>query len=509
MLDGYAKRAALGERAYEVTRDGTTGRSRREFLSRFDTITYDELHSRVKGIANAWRAGAYRVGSGEFVCVLGFAGIDFASIELACAYAHAVCVPLQTSLAGADLDGIFTDIEPVAVATAIDDLPRAVELAARHKSIRSIVVFDVDTRIDEHHELYAAARHELAQNDSAPLLVTLDDLVALGALETFELLALSPDGNKRTALIIYSSGSTGTPKGVIYTEHMLTSMAWTPGSPRIPVVRISLAPMNHMMARSTVFNTLVSGGTVNFAATSDLSTMFEDVQLTRPTDFRVFPRVLEIVYRHYLGEVARRVSIEGLSRAQAEVEAMEAMRHTLLGNRVVQISVSSAPTTPEIMRFTRECFDVPITNSYGSTESGRVTSNDRIVRPPVIDYRLRDVPELGYYVTDKPYPRGELCVKTTTGTPGYVKRPDLTARLYDADGFLAMGDIVEERQPDHIVYIDRRNDVLKLSHGEFVAIGALGTKFENESAVIEQIFVHGNSAYSFLVAVIVPNMTVV
>ena len=46
-----------------------------------------------------------------------------------------------------------------------------------------------------------------------------------------------------------------------------------------------------------------------------------------------------------------------------------------------------------------------------------MTVRDRIPRPPVIDYKLRDVPELGYYTTDKPYPRGELCVKTDAAAP--------------------------------------------------------------------------------------------
>ena len=53
-----------------------------------------------------------------------------------------------------------------------------------------------------------------------------------------------------------------------------------------------------------------------------------------------------------------------------------------------------------------------------------VTEDGMIARPPVIDYKLVDVPELGYFHTDQPYPRGELLVKSETAFPGYYKRPD-------------------------------------------------------------------------------------
>ena len=40
-----------------------------------------------------------------------------------------------------------------------------------------------------------------------------------------------------------------------------------------------------------------------------------------------------------------------------------------------------------------------------------------------IGFRLVDVPELGYSTQDKPYPRGELRVKTKLMIPGYFKHP--------------------------------------------------------------------------------------
>src|SRR3546814_14554409 len=113
-------------------------------------------------------------------------------------------------------------------------------------------------------------------------------------------------------------------------------------------------------------------------------------------------------------------------------------------------------------------------------------SNGRVLRPPVIDYKLIDVPELGYFTTDKPYPRGELWVKTEMAIPGYFKQPEATAALYDEEGFIRTGDIMEERARDALVYLDRSNDVLKLSQGEFVAIGTLGRTFETGCPAIQQ-----------------------
>ncbi|HEX7520777.1 MAG TPA: hypothetical protein VF441_01830, partial [Acidimicrobiia bacterium] len=54
ILDGYAERHALGERGYDVGRDPDTGRTRRDYLPRFDMITYGELHDRVKRVAATW-----------------------------------------------------------------------------------------------------------------------------------------------------------------------------------------------------------------------------------------------------------------------------------------------------------------------------------------------------------------------------------------------------------------------------------------------------------------------
>src|SRR2546430_11780756 len=53
------------------------------------------------------------------------------------------------------------------------------------------------------------------------------------------------------------------------------------------------------------------------------------------------------------------------------------------------------------------------------------------------------------------------------------------------------------------VYVDRRNNVLKLAQGEFVTLAKLEAAFGN-SPLVRQIYVYGNSAHPYLLAVVVP-----
>jgi fatty acid CoA ligase FadD9 len=142
-------------------------------------------------------------------------------------------------------------------------------------------------------------------------------------------------------------------------------------------------------------------------------------------------------------------------------------------------------------------------DGYGSTEAGMVLFDGEIQRPPVLDYKLVDVPDLGYFATDRPHPRGELLLKTGNMFPGYYKRAETTANVFDADGYYRTGDVFAEVGPDRLVYVDRRNNVLKLAQGEFVTLAKLEAVFGN-SPLVRQIYIYGNSAQPYLLAVVVP-----
>ena len=94
-------------------------------------------------------------------------------------------------------------------------------------------------------------------------------------------------------------------------------------------------------------------------------------------------------------------------------------------------------------------------------------------------------------------------MKSETAFRGYFKRPDVTANAFDSDGYYRTGDVMAELDPDHIKYLDRRNNVLKLAQGEFVAVARLEAMFVS-APLVRQIFVYGNSERPYLLAVVVP-----
>jgi len=509
-LTGYSDRPAVGERSYDIAPDPETGKLTRQYLPSFTTITYAELRANIIALANAWcHHPEQGVAPGEMVCIMGFTSRDFAVIDIACVYAQAVTVPLQSATSGADLSEIFANVAPVTLATTISDLEVCTRHAIENGRMRSLVVFDYDARDEQERERFEAARGLLAKSGVATQLTTLDALIDYGSRFDWTPLPAHPQGLQRMAAILHSSGSTGKPKGAMMPEDAL-KQNWEIRPRQLPMLGVCIAPLNHLLGRSSLTSYLRVGGTAYFTLKPDMSTLFEDIRIVRPTYVTFFPRIFEMIYQHYQNEVARKVRAgEGSEEAVSAQVAAEMGKH-FLGDRLHAAMIGGAPTSKAIKDFMCATFDFKLNEGYGNTESGGggLVFDGVIQRPPVIAYRLRDVPELGYYTTDKPYPRGEFCFKARGQISGYYKAPEVTAELYDEDGYSLTGDIVEERGPDRIVVIDRRKDVLKLSQGEYVAVGTLGTVFEAGSPVIKQIYIYGNSHRAYLLAAVVPDLEV-
>ena len=168
---------------------------------------------------------------------------------------------------------------------------------------------------------------------------------------------------------------------------------------------------------------------------------------------------------------------------------------------------------------------------YGCTETtGGITCSDlddisigRVGAPFYgLRIRLLDWPEGGYTVHDRPNPRGEIVVGGDTITKGYFKLPNQTKESYYQDQdqvdiqyhdeyqqsmihWFKTGDIGEVFPNGTIRIIDRKKDLIKLQHGEYVSLGKIESELKS-CPLVENICLYGEFECRRLIAFILPNV---
>ncbi|MFV0644837.1 MAG: carboxylic acid reductase [Sphingomonadaceae bacterium] len=488
-LDGYPGRTAL---AWRPARGGILSAS-------FEQISYEDLGHRSRAVASALvHDPALAMKPGDAIGIMAFANVDFVTLNLALGLGGFVIAPLQTSASMEALTGLVEELKAPCLAASLEHLDAIVSLAIASDNTRCVLIFDFDGLDSSAEAALLDAQARLEQEKPGCTLLPFSEVIRRGesypAVKPFV-----PDaGTDPLALIYYTSGSTGTPKGVLYSQKLVKS-AYANSREISPIV-LHYQPLNHSFGMSYIAMALASGGTTFFTAKSDLSTLLDDMKLVRPTAMALVPRISELLYQRFHADYASLI-------AQDEKAAVERFREEVLGGRLADIVTGAAPTAPELRQFIEKVTGQTLLEGYGCTEAGgSITFMNRVMRPPVTDYRLIDVPDLGYFTTDKPHPRGELILKSRTMFSGYLGRPDLTDKAFDAEGYYHTGDIMEEVEPDHLVYLDRTNNVMKLSQGEFVPVAMLESLYAGGDPSIRQVYLYGNSSRAFLLGVIVPNM---
>jgi long-chain acyl-CoA synthetase len=105
-----------------------------------------------------------------------------------------------------------------------------------------------------------------------------------------------------------------------------------------------------------------------------------------------------------------------------------------------------------------------------------------------------------YLTTDKPHPRGELLIRSSTLFREYFHNEEETRKAIDADGWFHTGDICSVDELGRFKIIDRRKNVLKLSQGEYISPERIENVYLANLPWLATAYVHGDSHQSFLVA---------
>ena len=174
---------------------------------------------------------------------------------------------------------------------------------------------------------------------------------------------------------------------------------------------------------------------------------------------------------------------------------------------------ASAPIAGNVLSFLRNVFCCPIVEAYGQTESCGASFATKIFDnqsghvggPGVgVEFKLADLPDMNYTRNSKPYPAGEICIRGPAVFEGYFKNRALTDEALDKDGWLRTGDVGALTNLNKLKIIDRAKNIFKLSQGEYIVPEKLERAYE-QCALIQTIFIHGDSLRNNIVAIIYPD----
>jgi len=293
--------------------------------------------------------------------------------------------------------------------------------------------------------------------------------------------AIGPD---TVAKLLLTSGSTGHPKAVINTQRMLcycqTALAqvW-PIMKSEPPVLVEWLPWNHTFGGNNNFNAVLSNG----------GSMYIDEGKPAPGLIETTVRNLREVSPTFYFNVPR-----GYDLLIPYLEKDETLRRTFFARvHTIMYAAAALPVTlwERLHRLAGEAGRrVPLVSGWGATETAPLATlvhfepiRTSVIGLPVPGCELKMVP----VTQDGKY---ELRVRGPNVTPGYLKRPDLTEKAFDEEGFYKMGDAGRLADPadaaQGIEFAGRLAEDFKLSSGTWVHVGALRVQAIEALAPIAQ-----------------------
>lgn len=441
---------------------------------RWEPISYADLLARVEATSLALLSMGVR--EGDRVGILSENRPEWAIADFACLAARCADVPVYPTLPAGQITHILRDSGAVALfVSSRQQLAKITEIRDQLPALRHIIAFDDDAAgsgvlpFRDFQSRPAASATEAASWRERALAATPDDV----------------------ATLIYTSGTTGDPKGVMLTHGNIASNV-VGGLKRLPLREgdecLSFLPLSHIFERMAGHYTVFHAGTIINYATSFDSVAAELLEV-RPTLVLSVPRLFEKIYtkvvetaakspvRFAIFQWARRtgeawadMSLEGrqipgwvrLRHAIADKLVFSKLR-ARVGGRLRFFVSGGAPLNPSIARFFFAA-GMPVLEGYGLTETSPVIA----VNGPG-ETRLGTVGRPIEHVEVVIAEDGEILTRGPHVMKGYFQRPEETAEIIDADGWLHTGDIGELDRDGFLRITDRKKDLIVTAGGKNIA----------------------------------------
>ena len=344
-------------------------------------------------------------------------------------------------------------------------------------------------------------------------------------------------------LICYTSGTVDNPKGAMISTRSLTLA--TNVMPTIGYFLsgvdtiLSFLPLAHIMEQ-LIFTVCLVYGTQTGFSTGNSQRLLEDIQALQPTYFCAVPRVYEKIYKSIMdsvsqkGPLVKRLFDNALKIKINNYERYGKLSHALFdklffnkirnlfGGKMIWMLSGGAALQKDILQGLKVMAGCPLVQGYGQTENAGSALLNSVYDTSsgtigglqnTTELKLVDLPEFGYCSTDvNPLtgisePKGEICFRGETVFKGYFKNIEETKKILDEDGWFHSGDVgvILTNRGNAIKIIDRAKSLFKLNQGEYLAPEKIQIILLN-SKYINQIFVYGESQYSYAIALVYPEL---
>ncbi|MER6513444.1 long-chain fatty acid--CoA ligase [Nonomuraea sp. NPDC001636] len=464
------------------------------------TLTYGQARRRILEIAAAFAALGLR--RGESVAIMMVNRSEHVLADLGAVHAGGVGCTVYSTFAPDQIAFVAADVGArFAVLGGPAELARWQPVLDRLDGLRRIIMLDGapdDERFLSWTDFLDLGRARLAEDEEAVEArareVAADDVVT----------------------VLYTSGTTGMPKGVPLTHtNVFYEAAATDRITSLPThgTQISYLTYAHIAERIlSLYLPLVKMSHVHFC--TDLANLGATLGQVRPMMFFGVPRVWEKMMARLLAVLAtqppeQQAAVrEAMAAGAAYVEAgqyggtvtpeiqaaydhadaalLSVVRGMIGFDRAEWTATGAAPLPAEVQHFYAG-LGLKVIDVYGMTETtGAFTGNSPSC------YRLGTVGRAEPGVEVRIAEDGEILTRSPLNTGGYLNRPEATAELLDADGWLHTGDIGTVDDDGFYRVVDRKKELIITAGGENVSPAEIENHLK-EHLLIGQALAYGDN----------------
>lgn len=433
---------------------------------RWHDVTAGEMLERVRAVAKGLLG--LGVKTGNMVVIYSPTCYEWGVVDFACAAIGAVSVPVYETDSAKQAESIVEEVNPVIAFAGESAHTQTLEqIREGHSSLRYVFNFKADG-------LDAVADFGEGVSEDA-----LDQVIA--RVKADDMLT-----------IVYTSGSTGKPKGAMLSHRnfthivlngyiILDEMLYQPN-------RLMLfLPLAHCFARYIQYVAIGGQGVVGYLPGA--KHLLADLRSFKPTYLLGVPRVFEKVYNAASQKAGAGIRGRVFAKAfdhfvQWSKDEQETGHHSIaaraehsffmsvvgksirsaLGPSMRYLACGGAPLNVDLAHFFNGMDDITFIQGYGMTETAA---------PMIVNWqnanRVGSVGKPGPGMGVRTDDDGELQVMGPNVFLGYYKKPELTADVKMADGWLKTGDL-GTIDDDGFVYITgRKKDIIITAGGKNVS----------------------------------------